>query len=107
MKPSTTERATSSRFPIRASTTGSTKRAPGIADVANPCMLLTPGSGLEARGSGADFRAQRRALRDVQERQASSFQPQPLYPPTSPIVAPAPAPAAGPRGLRAGRPPAA
>src|SRR3954469_20169694 len=31
MNPSTTDRATSSRLPIRARTTGSTNRAPGIA----------------------------------------------------------------------------
>src|SRR5438874_5021309 len=33
MKPSTTLRATSSRLPMRERTTGSTNRAPGIADV--------------------------------------------------------------------------
>src|SRR3954447_24609093 len=32
MNPSTTERATSSRFPMRARTLGTTNRAPGMAD---------------------------------------------------------------------------
>ena len=47
MNPSATARETSSRFPMRASTTGSMKRAPG-SDVASPP------SHMPERGSGTD-----------------------------------------------------
>src|SRR4026207_410018 len=40
MKPSTTCRATSSRFPMRDSTTGSTNRAPGTDEVVNKSFSL-------------------------------------------------------------------
>src|SRR5262249_29324402 len=52
MKPSTTERATSSKFPIRARTTGSTKRPPGLVDAEMEFMVSPLASGLGLQASG-------------------------------------------------------
>src|SRR5262249_38642172 len=97
MKPSTTERATSSKFPIRARTTGSTKRAPGIVDADMEIMVSPLASGLGLQASGlnpAHGRGwlRRRAGESGLKAEAGSI--------TFQTLAPARPRAAGPRGRR-------